>query len=239
MAVTVTGAGPYGPNVAFFNPATALEYIKVVFVISRFDSGLAATTYPRGSVMQYSSSYIYTPVTIFNKAVPVLKGVALNPDYYQLPDTRYAIYGVTSFDLPKNTNTSCSTILINATLDNINTYTMTTPNSNPASFLFVADIFTVNVDRLCAPTDGVTAFFTQMETVGQKSFFTVPTMSLQQFIIEDQAAPITVPSMTAVAGITRSFNFEFYAAVNGNNDTILFQAKVPFVELRVGAPLKF
>lgn len=71
--VTVTG-GPYGPNVAIYNPHSALEYIKVAFVLSRFDSSLAApvalpaaATYPMGSAnMQYSSSYIYTPVSTFN-----------------------------------------------------------------------------------------------------------------------------------------------------------------------------
>ena len=211
--MTLGGAGPYGHNVAIFNPNSALEYIKVAFVISRFDSALATNpptnppTYPMGnSLLQYSSSYIYTPVTIFNTAVPVQKGINLNPNYYQLPDARYAIYGVTAFDFPQNVNTSCSTILINATLDNINTYTLTTPNSNPTNVFFVADIFTVNVDNLCAPTDG-TPFATQKEVVGQKSFFTVPTMSLQQYIIEDTVVPITVPGIQPVNGISRSFNF--------------------------------
>lgn len=207
--VTVQGAGPYGPNVAIYNPNSALEYIKVAFVISRFD--IAVPTYPMGnSLLQYSSSYIYTPVTVFNTAVPVQRGITPtffpNRYYYQLPDARYAIYGVTAFDLPQNVNTSCSTILINATLDNVNTYTLTTPNSNPTNVFFVADIFTVNVDNLCSPTDG-TPFSVQKETVGQKSFFTVPTMSLQQYIIEDSNAPITVPAIVAVNGFTRSFNF--------------------------------
>lgn len=203
--VTVTGLGPYGPNVAIYNPNSALEYIKVAFVISRYD--IALTTYPMGnSLLLYSSSYIYTPVTTFNTAVPVQRNVNLNPNYFQLPDARYAIYGVTAFDFPQNVNTSCSTILINATLDNINTYTLTTPNSNPTSVFFVADIFTVNVDNLCAPTDG-TPFATQKEVVGQKSFFTVPTMSLQQYIIEDTVTPIAVPNIQLVNGISRSFNF--------------------------------
>ena len=215
--VTVQGGGPYGPNVAIYNPNSALEYIKVAFVISRFDIALATNrpgfpaTYPMGnSLLQYSSSYIYTPVTTFNTAVPIQRSIVApfypNPNYYQLPDARYAIYGVTAFDLPQNVNTSCSTILINATLDNINTYTLTTPNSNPTNVFFVADIFTVNVDNLCAPTDG-TPFSVQKEVVGQKSFFTVPTMSLQQYIIEDSNAPITVPNIQPVNGISRSFNF--------------------------------
>jgi hypothetical protein len=89
---------------------------------------------------------------------------------------------VTQFELPKNTNTVCSTILINATLNSIDTFTMTTPNSNPTNFFFTADIFTVNLDNLCRT--GATPLSTLQQTVGQKSFFTVPTQSLQQYIQE-------------------------------------------------------
>jgi hypothetical protein len=229
-------SSPFGPVVSFYNPNTALEYIKVAFVLSRFDSAIVnpAGTYPSGSRLLYTASYIYTPVTTFNSGVAAQRGATFNQRYYQLPDARYAIYGITQFDLPKNTNTVCSTILINATLNSVDTFTITTPNSNPTSFFFVADIFTVNLDNLCNPGN-VASFQSQMSTVGQKSFFTVPTQSLQQYIQEDSTAPITLPN-----GVTSgSFNFQYYGANNGNNDTILYQAQIPFIGLTVGAPLKF
>jgi hypothetical protein len=123
-------------------------------VISRLETAaINAGTYPAGSNLLYSSSYVYTPVTTFNTPVPIDQGssgspTSFNQFYYQLPDARYAIYGITWFILPKNTNTSCSTILINGTLNGGNTLTITTPNSNPTAF-FVADIFTVNLGALC------------------------------------------------------------------------------------------
>lgn len=203
--VTSGGVGPYGPNVAIYNPNSALEYIKVAFVISRFD--IALPTYPMGnSLLQYSSSYIYTPVTTFNTAIPLHRGVNLNPNYYQLPDARYAIYGITSFDLPRNVATSCSVISVDATLNNVNSITVNTANSNPTNIYFVGDIFTVNVDNLCAPSNGL-PFSSQVEKLSDKIFTTVPTMSLEQYIIEDTVAPIVVPNMVPVNGISRSFNF--------------------------------
>ncbi len=245
------GASPYGPSVSFYNPNLAIEYIKIAFVLSRFDSGksdfpgvpAASITYPVGSALLYSSSYVFASVSTFNSAVALKKGAtgtatAFNQHYYHLPDARYAIYGITEFVFPKTNTTSCTTMVINATLDNIDTYTITTPNSSPTSFFFVADIFTVNIDVLCRPTDG-SQFETQMLVVGQKSFFTVPTQSLQQYIVEDTSAPITASLPAAARPNVPSFNFEFYGANNGNNDTILFQALVPFINLRVGAPLKF
>ena len=59
--MTVTfAASPYGPNVAFVNTEGALEYIKVAFVISRYDSQvITAGTYPSGSAMLYSASYVF------------------------------------------------------------------------------------------------------------------------------------------------------------------------------------
>jgi hypothetical protein len=112
--------------------------------------------------------------------------------------------------------------------------TITTPNSNPTAF-FVADIFTVNLDQLCKPNPAVSPQFTQILAIGQLSLFTVPTQSLQQFIQEDNIAPITVPTYTQ----TNSFNFQYFGAMNGNTDTILFQVQIPFIGLTVGAPLKF
>lgn len=205
-------------------------------MISRFDSALVspASTYPSGSALLYSASHIYTPVTSFNSGVAAQRGSTYNQRYYPLPDARYAIYGVTQFDLPKNTNTSCSTIHINATLNSVDTFTITTPNSNPTSFFFVADIFTVNLDNLCNSGNSA-SFQTQMTIVGQKSFFTIPTQSLQQYIQEDSASPITLPNGVP----SGSFNFQYYGANNGNNDTILYQAQIPFIGLTVGAPLKF
>ena len=88
--------------------------------------------------MIYSSSYIFTPVTTFNTPVAVTRGtgVAYNQNYYHLPDTRYAIYGITQFFIPKASNTTCSTISVNATLNSIDAFTITTPNTNPTNFFF-------------------------------------------------------------------------------------------------------
>ena len=162
-----------------------MEYIKVAFVMSRFDSAAAAAnpvTYPATNLL-YSSSYIYTPVTTFNSPVVLVQGTTSNLYYYHLPDTRYAIYGISRFSIPRNTNTSCSTILINSTLNNIDSYTITTPNVNPSNFFFQADIFTKSLSSLCNsdPTNSPLSY--QVLTSSQKSFVTVPTQSLQQFVL--------------------------------------------------------
>ena len=162
-----------------------MEYIKVAFVLSRFDSKAAADgTYPATNLL-YSSSYIYTPVTTFNSPVVLVKGTVPAPNqyYYRLPDTRYAIYGISRFSIPKNTNTSCSTILINSTLNNIDSYTITTPNINPSNFFFQADIFTKSISSLCNNDPINSPLSTQIFTSSQKTFVTVPTQSLQQFIL--------------------------------------------------------
>ena len=142
--------------------------------------------------------------------------------------------------------------MVNSTLNNIDSYTVTTPNTNPTSFMFSADIFTVNIDKLCNPdstNNPISAVFT---TVGAKNFFTVPTMSLQQFIIE-QPVPITTvstgpttltdPTPTAFTDTfdyTGFFRFNNYATpANNNTDRILFQTSIPFIGLTPGAPLKF
>ena len=205
--------------------------MKVAFVHSKYDSGVLY--YPTGSAMLYSSSYVFTNVTVFNSGVAIQQGAfgsttEFNQIYYHLPDARYAIYGITSFNLPQNSNTSCSTILIDATLNSIDTYTITTPNINPTDFFFQADIFTVNIDNLCRPTvaSGDT-LYSQVFTVGKKSYFTVPTQSQQQYILEN-----------ANSIVADSFVFMFYGADNTNNDTILFKAELPFTGLTKGAPIK-
>ena len=153
-------ATPYGPLVYLHNPDSALVYMKMAFVISRFDNEKIDTGYPSTispndpSELLYSSSYIFTQVTSFNTAIAAVNKATIgtieyNNYYYHLVDTRYAIYGITSFELPKDNTTSCSTILINATLDNIDTFTVTTPNDNPTNVFFAADIFTKNTDTLC------------------------------------------------------------------------------------------
>jgi hypothetical protein len=172
-----------------------VEYIKIAFVLSRFDSQPSyAQTYPSGSSLLYSSSYVFTTVTTFNTAVPINQGVygtsAYNQFYYHLPDARYAIYGITWFILPKNSKTSCSTILLNGTLNSGDTLTVTTPNSNPTAF-FVADIFTVNTDYLCNSNPNSPSS-SQVLTIGQLSFFTVPKQRLQQYIVEDSISPIKI-----------------------------------------------
>jgi cell division protein FtsI/penicillin-binding protein 2 len=62
--------------VEFYNPNDAVEYIKVAFVMSRYDAYVDATTgtYPSGSLMLYSSSYVFTTVTTFNQAVAITRG---------------------------------------------------------------------------------------------------------------------------------------------------------------------
>ena len=182
---------PKGPRVAFYNPDTALTFIKVAFVYSRHDYFLTIAaggpTYPSGSNMLYSSSYVFTNVTTFNTAVAITRGTAgstteFSQYYYHLPDARYAIYGITNFDIPQGTG--CSTLKVNATLDSIDAYTVTTPNANPANMFFVADIFTKNIDQLCQPGNNA-LLASQIFTVGKKSFFTIPTQSVDQNIIEE------------------------------------------------------
>lgn len=104
----------------------------------------------------------------------------------RLPDARYAIYGLKGFTFPKSTtnNTCTTTISIDSTLNSINSYTVNTPNANPTNIFFSADIFTVNVGTLCTPTTIDVSPFIFLNSLGKKSFFTVPTQSQQQFIQE-------------------------------------------------------
>lgn len=244
------GAAPNGPTVIINNFGGALEYIKIGFVYSRFDDALVATTYPYGSTLLYTSSYIFEKVVKFNTTVPIKRGALgsitdYNQHYYRLPDTRYAIYGLTAFSLPKSTTTVCgSQIWVNATLTSINTYNMFTPNLSPTNFYFSADIFTLNLDVLCASTDPSIPTFSDILTVGKKNFFTVPTQSLEQYIVEDPVnfADIGGSNLANVfrpTALPNTIFLQYYAAKNGNNDTILYRAEIPFTGLTVGAPVKF
>jgi len=259
----------------FFKPAQASAVYPAVYekrTVTAFTSALS-----------YSSSYVFTRVSSFNTAVPITQGlnsrntgagINFNQHYMRLPDARYAIYGLTGFSFPRNRNSTCaSTLWVNSTLNNINTYTISTPNPNPSEFWFSADIFTVNVFTLCTPSDG-TSPFTFINTIGQKNYFTVPTQSVQQYILEwpvtnilstgaitGPNAQATAPTATVWPGSTyagvsnentpdplnsantlyagsQAVYLQYYGANNGNNDTILFRAEVPFIGLTVGAPVK-
>ena len=240
------GAGvPKGPRVAFYNPNLAITFIKVAFVHSRLDFHLTAAgaaptaTYPSGSVMLYSSSYVFTSVSEFNVPVAINRGTwasatEFNQLYYHLPDTRYAIYGITNFDIPQGSG--CATIKVNATLDSIDAFTITTPNANPANVFFVADIFTRNIDQLCQPGNNA-LLASQIFTVGKKSFFTIPTQSLEQFIIEERrSAPVTTPNGIPAGN---AFVYQVYAADNTNTDQITYQIETPFNGLTAGSGVKF
>lgn len=69
---------PFGPQVKISNLDSALEYLKVAFVISRMASTADSPTkqLPSGSALLYSSSHIYTAVTTFNTPVAVIQGTA-------------------------------------------------------------------------------------------------------------------------------------------------------------------
>ncbi len=181
----------------------------------------------------------------------------------RLPDNRYSIFGLTGFNLPKNSKSNCSsTIWINATLDSINTYTVSTPNANPSDFFVSGDIFTVNVDKNCPPPDGVDDRFSFLTTIGQKDYFTVPTQSQEQFILEwivQSTDPATANTATdpnsdanaQFSGISdentitptlrardAATYLQYYAANNGNNDTVIYRASIPYLGLRAGSPVK-
>ena len=234
--------------------------MKIAYVHSRFDSGKVATGYPStitttASALLYSASYIFTQVTTFNQEIAAVNGKAIgaiqyNNYYHHLVDTRYAIYGISMFDLPKTTNTTCSTILMNATLNNIDSYTVTTPNDNPSNIYFSADIFTKNTDQLCVPSDDPDGYKTEMLVAGQKDYFTIPTLSDEQYILEgivdvtpasliSTALPATTIGTPIITTKQNSFFFSNYAVDNDNNDTVTFKTQVPFQGLTAGAPLRF
>ncbi len=217
-------AAPAGPVVYVDSQGGALQYIKLAFVYSIMDAFYkpaqgGATRYPTvynenpeapfSSALSYSSSYVFTKVSTFNAAVPIIQGdttkttladgITYNQWYMTLPDARYAIYGLSGFSIPKNKNSVCtSTLWVNATLNNINTYTVSTPNANPANFWFSADIFAKNVFEICTPADG-TSPFSFLTNIGKKSFFTVPTQSIKQFIQEWPIETITTADISGTA----------------------------------------
>jgi len=295
-------ATPVGANLFISSFGGALQYIKVGIVYSIFDEAFkptqdATTLYPNIynigtgkaiSALSYSSSYVLEKVKLFNTLNPITQGDVTkttgttstwNQHYMRLPDARYAIYGLKGFTFPKsNTNNTCtSTISINSTLNSINSYTVNTQNANPTNIYFSADIFTVNIGTLCTPTTINISPFTFLNQLGKKSFFTVPTQSLQQFIQEwpvtsigtngntnanpndpnyASANPAASNDNIMYAGVspmqqqdpadpTNNFftaaqeavYLQYYGAVTGNNDTILFRAEIPFLGLTVGAPL--
>ena len=227
---------PGGPQVAFYNPNGAITFIKVAFIHSRFDyqftfrSGSATATYPSGSAMLYSSSYVFTNVSTFNSPVAITRpadttaGIALtnnwNRRYYHLPDTRYAIYGLTNFDIPQGSG--CTTLKVNATLNSIDAYTIETPNANPTNMFFVADIFTKNVDQLCQPGNNA-LLASQILTLTSSTFKTIPTESVKQFIIEEPQTPPTVVVPNISPAVGGAHVYEVFANVDGTNtDTISY-----------------
>ena len=230
--VVITYANPGGPQVYFYNPNGAITFIKVAFVHSRFDyqftarSGSATTTYPSGSAMLYSSSYVFTNVSSFNAPVVIAAPADIavantwNRRYYHLPDTRYAIYGLTNFDIPQGTG--CTTLKVNATLNSIDAYTIETPNANPTNMFFVADIFTKNVDQLCQPGNNA-LLASQILTLTSSTFKTIPTESVKQFIIEEPQTPPTVVVPNISPAVGGAHVYEVFANVDGTNtDTISY-----------------
>ena len=238
----VDTAGPnYGPNAVFYNPDTAMTYIKIAFVISRFDSGrvnAANDPYPAGSNMIYSSSYVFAKVETFNSAVALVKGAAAgtyNQNYYHLPDARYAIYGLVQFNIPKGATNPCSTILLNATLNSIDTYTVTSPNTNLVDVYFKAQIFTKNVGQLCQPGNNA-LLANPVFTVVHKTQTLVPDRHDQQYFQEDPAPAVPLPPH----GITNPFVYMVWAAaVNGNTEQITMTMNMPFNGLTPSSPMKF
>lgn len=210
-----------GPNLFISSFGGALQYIKVGIVYSIFDEFFkptqdATTLFPNIynigtgktiSALSYSSSYVLEKVKLFNTLNPITQGditkttgttTTWNQHYMRLPDARYAIYGLKGFTFPRNNanNTCTSTISINSTLNSINSYTVNTPNANPTNIFFSADIFTVNVGTLCTPTTINISPFIFLNSIGKKSFFTVPTQSLQQYIQEWPVTSIGVDGNT-------------------------------------------
>ena len=84
-------------------------------------------------------------------------------------------------------------------------------------------------------------------TVGKKDYFTIPTLSDEQFAREGLigispaafAAPTYPVGASTAALKSTGFFFSNYAVNNGNNDTVFFKTEIPFLNLVAGAPLKF
>lgn len=258
-------AGPSGPQVRINSFTSALEYVKIAFVLSRYDKLYTGAYVPTGttewtgnyhvvngySTHLFSASYIYEKVGTFNQTVNIQQTAAAttgNHFYYKLPDARYSIFGLTSFELPTSATYGCgSSIWINATLNNINSYTVNTPNTGPLNVIVSGDIFTRNIYELCTPDDlPLSLPYNWANTFGKKSYFTVPTQSEEQYIIEapydaarDGAAQanIFIKDVTLIEQSVVYLNY--YGKNNGNNDTILYQAEIPYTGLTAGAPTKF
>lgn len=156
--------------------------------------------------------------------------------------------------MPKDAQSTCTgNINIDSKLNSINSYTITTTNANPQNFVFSADIYTVNHFLLCAPATGDRSVF--KTEVGKKSYFTVPTLSNEQYILEIvpgisiPAADILTNTGTGVADsgisgtaadVDKAIHLAFVGAASGTQtDTIQFRAEVPFTGLTPMAPLKF
>ena len=229
---------PVGPTFFISSFAGALQYIKIGVVYSIFDeffkpaeTAISPNIYNIGtgkpiSALSYSSSYVFEKVKVFNTLNPITQGnnalstgttSTWNQKYMRLPDARYAIYGLKGFTFPRTmTNNTCtSTISISSTLNSINSYTVNTPNANPTNIFFQADIFTVNLGTLCTPSTPNIAPFTFINTLGKKSYFTVPTQSLQQYILE---WPVRAVGITGAVADINDPNFD--GGANNPSDNI-------------------
>lgn len=68
--------------------------------------------------------------------------------YQNLPTTKYAIYGLSSFEL--SDTSACSTFNIDLSINTANSYTLVADNTDYlTSVFFQADIFTANNNNLC------------------------------------------------------------------------------------------
>ena len=75
-------------------------------------------------------------------------------------------------------------------------------------------------------------------TVGKKSYFTVPTQSVQQYILEEIQG-IDALFTTYASTLDQFLAFRLYAADIDTNDTVLYKIEVPFTGLTSGSPLRF
>ena len=105
---------------------------------------------------------------------------------------------------------------------------------------------------MCTPSNLPTTLpYTFASEFGKKAFFTVPTQSEEQYIIEaldrnadasnegdyDNVAEIEIQDKASVWPNVVYLNY--YGKNNGITDTILYAAEVPFTSLTAGAPTRF
>lgn len=196
----------------------------------------ADATYPLGSQLSYTSSAIFTAVSTFNKAVPLIQGAtgnnsAYNWHYFRIPSIQYSIYGLSSFAIPATG--TCASISINSSLTSPSAYIVSTSNTNPNTVFFSADIFAQNIKTLCQSNDSTIPTFVDQGTVGMISLFTVPTQSNQQYIVVDQNA------FNQYSVNTEPVSLSFVAMPNsGNTDLVTYSINIPFINLPLG-PTKF